>query len=388
MIIIIGAGISGLYLGYMLKKQRKDFLILEKENRYGGRVRVDNFEGESVVLGAGIGRFDKDQTLYNLCTSIGVPVHKYTSTISRVFSVENNKNILKEVSTLQKIDVGRKRSTTTFFDFLKENYKNPNDFIQISGYTDYINADIVDTLYDYGFDDVVSGYTGFSIDWDVLIDKLYESISDHVHLSEEVVEHNNKRKTIRTKKTTYYYEKLICSTPVSIARHIFPTIRMLRDLDCQPFSRIYVKIGKGKTAMAAIIKNFTIIDSYLQKIIPINSKKGIYMIGYNDNYDAVSSFEDFMNLSQTDLYEKISLEIKRVFSVAITIQVAKIVYWKDGTTYYKPLRPCFTDREAWLNKARNPLKYIYFIGEGFSRNQGWVQGSLESVDAIFDAFNY
>jgi len=53
MIIIIGAGIAGLYLGYKLQKEKKDFIILEKDMMCGGRVRVDTFEGESVVLGAG-----------------------------------------------------------------------------------------------------------------------------------------------------------------------------------------------------------------------------------------------------------------------------------------------------------------------------------------------
>ena len=85
MIIIIGAGISGLYLGYLLQKQGKDFIILEQEKRYGGRVYVEWFEKERVVLGAGIGRFEKDKILYDLCTSLHVPVHKYTSQISRVF---------------------------------------------------------------------------------------------------------------------------------------------------------------------------------------------------------------------------------------------------------------------------------------------------------------
>uniref|UniRef100_A0A6C0KHR0 Amine oxidase domain-containing protein n=1 Tax=viral metagenome TaxID=1070528 RepID=A0A6C0KHR0_9ZZZZ len=54
-----------------------------------------------------------------------------------------------------------------------------------------------------------------------------------------------------------------------------------------------------------------------------------------------------------------------------------------GLSYYKPLDTSFRDRAEWLEEARNPSDNIYFIGEGFSRNQGWVQGSLESVDAIY-----
>ena len=49
--IIIGSGISGLYIGYqLLEKGIKDFIILEKSNRIGGRILTkDNLE-----LGASI----------------------------------------------------------------------------------------------------------------------------------------------------------------------------------------------------------------------------------------------------------------------------------------------------------------------------------------------
>ena len=265
---------------------------------------------------------------------------------------------------------------------MNENCETPFDFINCSGYTDYIHADIIDTLCDYGFDDVMSGYTGFSIEWDTLIKNLYEMMSDRIHLSEGVIEHDKKNRSIRTEKRLYHYDTLICSTPVSIAQRLFPSIRTLRDLACQPFSRIYAKIGKGKKEMAKLVTNFTIVDSYLQKIIPINSGKGIYMIGYNDNYDAEESFNDFQSLSEPDLYHKISSELLRIFGIEVTIRKAKIAFWEDGTTYYKPLRTSFKDRKVWLKVAQHPSKNLYFIGEGFSRNQGWVQGSLESVDAI------
>jgi len=389
MIIIVGAGISGLYLGYLLHKQEKEFIILEKDARYGGRVQVDNFEGESVVLGAGIGRLEKDKTLYDLCISMDVPVHKYTSKISRVFSKERqtelkNKNFSKEVDKVNEWSkelTKQQRSKTDMVKFLRQHH-DPLDFIDLSGYTDYLHADVIDTVQDYGFDDMIPGYTGFSIEWDVLLDKLYELMKDRIHLSEGVLEHNTKKKSVRTNITTYSYDQLVCSTPVTVARKLFPTIETLRDLDGQPFSRIYAKIEKGKEKLSEKVKNFTIVDSYLQKIIPINAKKGIYMIGYNDNIDSIQTMNYFNNLSEEEVYHKLSNEIKHIFGIDVEITVAKIAFWDYGTTYYKPLPVKYANREEWLKKARNPVKNIYFAGEGFSRNQGWVQGSLESVDAI------
>ena len=380
MIIIIGAGISGLYLGYLLNKQGKDFIILEKENRYGGRVQVDNFEGESVVLGAGIGRVDKDKTLYDLCKDLDVPVRKMHHSVLDHNSFSEYLEYLKKLKYLKQKLSREKRSTTDFLTFLRENFEDPMEFVYLSGFTDYLHADIIDTVDDYGFDDIVSQH--FSIVWDVLLDNLYETIKDKVHLSEGVIEHDKKNKTISTEQEIYQYDQLVCSTPVTVARKLFPSIETLKDLEGQPFCRIYAKIGKGKEKLSEKVKNFTILDSYLQKIIPINPKKGIYMIGYNDNIDAIQTLNYFNNLSEEEVYHKLSNEIKHIFGIEVEITVAKIAFWDYGTTYYKPLPVKYENRTEWLKKARNPVKNIYFVGEGFSRNQGWVQGSLESVDAI------
>jgi monoamine oxidase len=37
-----------------------------------------------------------------------------------------------------------------------------------------------------------------------------------------------------------------------------------------------------------------------------------------------------------------------------------------------------------LNKAQNPVENIFVVGEMISRNQGWTQGALESVQKIIN----
>jgi monoamine oxidase len=53
--IIIGAGMAGLYMGYLLKKANKNILILEAEDKIGGRAIEGTFYNEPIKLGAGIG---------------------------------------------------------------------------------------------------------------------------------------------------------------------------------------------------------------------------------------------------------------------------------------------------------------------------------------------
>lgn len=400
MIIIIGAGISGLYLGYLLKTLNKDFIIIEKEENYGGRVLVKDFEGTMVNLGAGVGRQEKDILLDRLCKELNVPVSINDVKIGyslrddqnrlRNNQIKNPKNTFLSYVEELKLDFSKNknhrkiRSTTTFLEFLKENLENPEDFVKISGYTDYIHADIVDTLYNYGFDDNVDGWKSMLIKWQVLLDNLYEILKSHIHLSEEVINIDQYNSIITTSLSTYKYDKLVSSIPVNIARKLFPNIEILSEINCQSFSRIYAKISHGNDSLKEKIKNVFTVNSFLQKIIPIDTDKGIYMIGYNDNYSADLSFKYFTTLNEDQVYEILESEILRLFNVRTKIEVAKIAYWDYGTTYYLPLSKKYKDRDNWLSYARNPIENIFFIGEGFSHNQGWVEGSLQSVNSIIN----
>lgn len=400
MIIIIGAGISGLYLGYLLKTINKDFIIIEKEKKYGGRVLVEDFEGTMVNLGAGVGRQEKDILLDRLCKHLNVPVSINDVKIgyslrddrnrSRNNQIKNPKHTFLSFLEELKLDFSKNknhrkiRSNTTFLEFLKENLDNPEEFIKISGYTDYINADIVDTLYNYGFDDNVDGWKSMLIKWQILLDNLYKILKSHIHLSEEVINIDQKNSFITTSLSIYKYDKLVSSIPVNIARKLFPNIEILSEINCQSFSRIYAKISYGNDSLKEKIKNVFTVNSFLQKIIPINPDKGIYMIGYNDNYSADLSFKYFTTLDEEEVYQILESEILRLFNVKAKIEVAKIAYWDYGTTYYLPLSKKYKDRDEWLSSARNPIENIFFIGEGFSHNQGWVEGSLQSVESIIN----
>jgi len=70
--IIIGAGLSGLYLAKKLKERRfENIVIFEKSNHIGGRILSHvQPNGKIVSLGAGVGR-PGDFLLKNLCKEFG-----------------------------------------------------------------------------------------------------------------------------------------------------------------------------------------------------------------------------------------------------------------------------------------------------------------------------
>ena len=51
-ILIIGGGLSGIYLGYLLKKEGFSIKILEANDRIGGRIYTKNSYTTNVELGA------------------------------------------------------------------------------------------------------------------------------------------------------------------------------------------------------------------------------------------------------------------------------------------------------------------------------------------------
>jgi hypothetical protein len=378
-------------MGYLLKKMGREFLIIENSDRYGGRIYMDYFLNKQVPLGAGVGRLKKDKLLYELCKELNVPVNKYISKISYSDKLKSNDiNILKYVSKLKKIYKDEKvnRSKLTFLSFLKKYCNNYSKFIKKCGFSDFIHADIEDTFNDYGFDDLSSGWEAFSIKWQVLLDNLYNILKNNIILNECVKSVNEKEKFITTDKTKYNYSKLICSTTVDISRDIFNNnniiINILDGLNVQTFSRIYAKIDKGNELLKNKVKNLTVLDSFLQKIIPMDSNDGIYMIGYNDNYCADKGFRYFTTMDEKEVNSILEKEIEKNFGIEVNVCHTKIAYWSNGTTYFKPLKSIYKNRDEWLSLARNPVKDVYFIGEGFSKNQGWVEGSLESVINIIN----
>jgi protoporphyrinogen oxidase len=77
-IIIIGAGIAGLYSAYKIRKQFPDMsvLLLERspKNEIGGRAGNVTFQNTTVVTGAGIGRKEKDKFIDEFIERIGYSI--------------------------------------------------------------------------------------------------------------------------------------------------------------------------------------------------------------------------------------------------------------------------------------------------------------------------
>jgi hypothetical protein len=135
--------------------------------------------------------------------------------------------------------------------------------------------------------------------------------------------------------------------------------------------------------MKTYVSKTLIVPGPIHKIIPMNPDKGVYMIVYSDN-EAADALNKYSN--NTEKNRKIlSRLLER--SLGIPEEILKLTdiasyYWPIGTHYYKPLSGNYKNRNEFIKNAQHPMTNILVVGEMISTNQGWIEGSLESVDKV------
>jgi len=398
-IIIVGSGMSGLYSAYKIKQESPNtsFLVLEKYKKawIGGRTSNETFYGTEIVTGAGIGRLDTNPLLINLMNKLGIKYFKKQS----VMDYSKTMKPVDIVKIINKLKVEYKKHpelhNKTFKEFFvklmgSELYKN---FIISAGYTDYENADISETLYNYGMDDNKGGWTKLHVPWKKIVYKLYDVIGHkHFKFSSNVVKINKIKNNpclfeIITKDNIIFYSnRVIVATTISGIKELVPGASnknsLYQQIHGQPFLRLYAKFDKKSSEiMKKYISNYTIVPGPLQKIIPIDSDKGVYMIAYSDNNNAVI-LKDY--LSDTPENRELFCElIEKSLGISEKIKIIAIkdFYWPIGTHYYEPLKN-FDSRDDFVKKAQHPEEGMLVVGEAVSRYQGWTEGALESVKAV------
>lgn len=423
-IIIIGSGIAGLYAAYQIKRlapANTTFLILEKNPKkwMGGRAGNETFYGADVVVGAGVGRKKKDHALIKLLKDTKTPYSEFESTRNyaqspaAIFQPVDITHIMRTLKAEYKKHTAQHQDKTFkqfFIDVLGNNaYK---DFVITTGYTDFENADIYETLYHYGMDDNVSGWTALHVPWGDLVERLYHEIGQqHFRFSTEVVKieqqppsADHRFEITTTAPTpikgnkTYYANKVIVATTIQGVRKIVPgassPTSLYRQIHGQSFLILYAKFDRESTEiMKKYVQTFTVVAGPLQKLIPMDPNKGVYMVAYTDNQHAMRLKAKGALENTPAVREMYSKWIQTALGIPdkeppLNIMAIRDYYWNDGTHYYSPLSDEFKTRGEFIRKAQHPMKGMLIVGEMVSRHQGWVEGALESVDAITRDFEF
>jgi len=399
-IIIVGAGLSGLYSAYNIRKNfpHINLLVLEKNDRsrIGGRIGNDNFYGSNIVVGAGIGRTATDHLLFQLLDDLDIHYSSFQIKMNYTFQPID---IMKCMTFLKsQYRKYKYHPSVTFKQFAKAHLGNStyNKFIISSGFSDYEEEDIYEVLYHYQMSNNVDGWSAIGLDWNKLIHKLCNKIGySHIKTSTAVTKLNHVLDQqgcynyhIRTDQDVQFYcKKVIIATPISATQKILPSFPIYKQIHGQPFLLVYAKFNKKSAQiMATKVPYFTIVSGPLQKILPMDKEKGVYMIAYTDNKYAEFLKYKVDSIPKNKIFFENELE-KALYLPSETLKIIALTsyYWPIGTHYYSPLNTKqHPSRQKFIFEAQHPEPGILVVGEAVSRKQGWTEGALESVHAVLN----
>ena len=349
-----------------------------------------------LLQGAGIGRKKKDKLLHNLLDELDLTTYDFT--INPHYSTRITPLDIEEIiNHLKKEYAKYKGPQTTFKTFAKNilGDKTYKQFLITIGYTDYENADIYETLYSYGMEDNICCSKAFYVPWEKMVMKLATEIgerhfkfSNNVSKITKIKAEEQCRFLVETENgVKYICNKIVIATTITGIRKLLPNpiYPIYNDIEGQPFLRLYGKFSKKSIPiMKEYVKDYTCLPGPLQKIIPMNPDKGVYMIAYNDNNNTLALKDNLENTEKNrDLYCELLEKSLGIPSGSLHLVAIKDFYWNIGTHYYKPLnQTLYKNRDEFIDIAQHPEKGILVVGEVVSQNQGWSEGALESVKSV------
>lgn len=406
--VIIGGGVAGMYTALKIQKANPSakVIVLEKHSHVGGRIGQDMFAGVLVSKGAGVGRKEKDVLLWALLKELGIDGESSESVIHKKFITSHPRiNINSIVKRLKDIYNQNPTLRTTFkrFALAHMSAQDYKDFVNETGYSDYENADAYDTLYNYELDDCAAGWTTFSVPWNAMIDGLHSRVP--VKTNTEVVRIRSRRPAYPNASPqqsqqsggggfsnafhrvecrngkTYMARTVVLATTIGGLMKLLPKYPLYKHIKSNHFLRIYGQLStKCRLEFSKKVPVTTIVQGPLQKIIPINHEKGVYMICYCDSKSA-DNLATSAHLTKEYLENELQMALGMGTGM-VKLTKIKAYDWPEGTHYYPILPRQYSSREAFIHDAQRPHPSIYVVGEVVARNQGWTQGALESVENV------
>jgi len=373
-IIIVGAGLAGLYSAYNIKKMfsKTNLLVLESNRSpyIGGRIGNELFYGENIVVGAGVGRKDTDKLLIKLLKELNIKYNSFVSSMNYSNQIKNVIDIKEYLNKLRDIYNSYTNPPSITFKKFAIHHLGANkykDFVISSGYSDYENEDVYEVCNKIGHQNILAS---------TKVEKI-----DKIQESPCLFELTTTGKQNTTK--TYYANKVIIATRISTVQKLLPQLKIYKEIHGQPFLYIYAKFDKKSAElMSQLVPTYTVVNGPLQKMIPFS--KSVYMIAYADNKNAELLQQHKENSARNRHFFEIQVE-KALGSDLNTLKILAITdyYWPIGTHYFEPLNvKKYKNRVDFIKQAQHPMTGMLVVGEAVSRRQGWTEGALTSVHSV------
>jgi len=396
-IIIVGAGISGLYLAYKLLKMNHKVTIIEKQKYVGGRIYTEDIEIDgqrfNIEGGAGVIRNDENDIL-QLLQELDIPVSFWKSNTKIVYHHQKKNEILDydyqkilnqicryssdELSFIDVIDesnITRREKIgviigTTYGELFEANSKHVCD-------TNDFNEFMINNEYMYGKPKA----------WRDLTNKLEKEIlkmNGKIMNDTSVVEISETH--VRTKhshkSTQDPYDVLLITCPyhfvkkISLPKTLDPWISFMDEYHQETdYLRVYSYFEEPLEIESKIATNLSI-----RRVIPIS--KQLIMTVYTDGPDARNIYRFHRDQEELSMY--IENELRKLLGREIpSIRKNWTFFWEKGISSWKPSP--ISVKET-VEMVHHPLKNIYFCGDTYSNHPGWLQGAIENCNMFLENF--
>ena len=397
-IIIVGGGIAGLYTAYCAIKRdpNRKILILEKDNRLGGRMYTYQEKDFPGPIEYGAGRFHKGHTLLvRLIDDLGMkskmnpiiptlelPIMKQLmeQIIQKYHQRKNDQDI--ELS-FQEYVVKKLFVTSEEMKFIESQY----------GYSAELSLmNMKDAM--VLIEDMRSHtYYGLGGGFSQIIDKLEDILNKKkCHILKTTPVKIVKQTTWDKDQTGFLVQtengekfmskKCVLAVPKE-ALTKFSILRPIKDklnsITTTPLCRIYAQYEPDKDGdywfqgMGKVT-----VPNTLRYVIPYNQEKGVIMISYTDDKYAKWWHRIWKHEGVSSVKSHLHSLVKATFpwANAKTPRKLKIAYWDAGVAFWKT---GIKNSKSLAKEIARPLGNhieLYICGENYSPMQQWIESAL------------
>ena len=427
-VIIIGGGIAGVYTMYNLKKNYPDLkvLLLEKENRFGGRVYSfhKKLNNQNYIMDLGAGRIGHHHKLM-------VDLIKQLKLEGSMYNITNTENYI-EYDTTRKTSINKSslkkqlsRLLSKLFHSLKINsvsktlleklylnellqkflskttFKNIEKTFEYNNKLYHLNSNDAINYFKYDYTPkskffiMTNGMSSIIYKMLAIISqnknyKFYknrnvDNISYNIDNNNYIINYTN---TTSHNNFQVQAKHIVCALPrcdlikFNILNNYKKQLNTINEISKVRIFEIY-DTNKNDVWFKTIPK--TTCNTQLQFIIPINPANGLIMSSYNENLSTHKNYwYELYKTSETLLKKKLREKLQEIFDKAIPeSKYIKLHYWKSGVACWKKN----VDSTFISQQILNLMPNFYICGENYSQYQAWCEGALMSSQEVISKLN-
>lgn len=386
---IVGGGISGLYLAYLLSKQQKKIYVYEKMGFWGGRIQTEYDNNHNVLYEKGPWRIHPShRRILRLVADLGLKKKEIKQTIHNAFSTTKNKkpsSTKNQVTEYQAwcieegIDTANDKMLESGYDMLLQRANGTRSY----SYKTYEDTDRFFVL-DSGFSSIVDGLLKrlratknvFLLDNHNVSDICYDAKARVYTLFIK------RRRGDRFDSMTIRAGIVVMATPPHVIKTysltLSPNTSMVSSL---PLMHVYARFKTEQPWNAASEKR--IVSSPISQIISSTFDNAWFQISYCAGRFAMM-LHNFI-VAGSGLFEAyVTREFRKTFRASVTD--IRPYFWRHAVHYWNPNLPASEKVMMNLNIEPHRKKYpnLYWIGEAISTKQGWMEGAIETSLRLYE----